>query len=322
MPRRRFITCLIFTIFAFDKPVIAQTVATKTDLAGDPLPEGVVARIGTQRFLPRPYLNRVFFTPDGSTLIGHGGDNVLSFWEAETGKAILEFRDPDFKSFSVDQSQDCTLLALYGHDRHGKPAPDTMLRLYDLATRKPLWSKVNDKIFDYQHHVRFSRDGSRIITGSQTGLRVWDAKSGDELRHEKISVSYGGIDLSPDGKMLAIVSETGLYFWDWEGDLPRKADTGKHRYYNAFRFSADGKTASGYSDYGPSRIHKYDVSSGKFVGGLDEERLRSHAVSPDSKTIAIADYDKEQRRGAVIVRPPQIRKVPADPQQPHHNEQR
>src|SRR5262245_9898204 len=60
-------------------PASAADPIARTDLAGDPLPTGAVARIGTVRFLPRPYLEQVFFTPDGSTVLGRGGGDVVQF---------------------------------------------------------------------------------------------------------------------------------------------------------------------------------------------------------------------------------------------------
>ena len=50
-------------------PAAARGQAVPTDLAGDPLPAGAVARIGSVRFLPRPSLQQVFFTPDGKVTV-------------------------------------------------------------------------------------------------------------------------------------------------------------------------------------------------------------------------------------------------------------
>ena len=87
-------TWLTLLLLAALFPDSALGQAVPTDQAGDPLPTGAVARIGSVRFRPRPYLKQVFFTLDGSAVIGHGGDNVLDFWEAVTGKTVSELRDP------------------------------------------------------------------------------------------------------------------------------------------------------------------------------------------------------------------------------------
>src|SRR5262249_31360557 len=166
--------CLALVILI---PASAADPAARTDLAGDPLPTGAVARIGTVRFLPRPYLEQAFFTPDGSTGLGRGGDNVVQFWEATTGKPAGELRDPDIYNFRVDQSPDGKHLALFGMIRGGKKGPGISLRVYDLATRELIWSKVED-VYCYYFAVRYTPDGKHIITGTNADLRVWDAKDG------------------------------------------------------------------------------------------------------------------------------------------------
>jgi WD40 repeat protein len=285
-------------------PGSARAQAVPTDAAGDPLPPGAVARIGTVRFLPRPYLEQVFFTPDGATVIGRGADNVLDFWEATTGKPVGEFREPDLMNFWADQSPDGKLLALYGHDRRGKPAPDTALRLYELATRKPLWTSVIDDLYHPGYHrVRFSMDGKKLITGSGLDVRVWDAKSGKELARQNVRVGYPGLALSPDGKTLVVGSEPErcLYLWEWEsGDLPRKVSVGAARYFSSLAFSPDGKMV--YTSDSDRQAYGYDVATGNFVGKADPSVLRWRAVSPDGKTIATADFDKAKQEGSVVLR--------------------
>jgi WD40 repeat protein len=186
----------------------------RTDLAGDPLPPGAVARIGTVRFLARPYLEQVFFTADGATVLGRGGDNVVQFWDATIGKPLPDLSDPDIVNIRIDMSPDGKRLAIFGSDKRGKPAPDTALRVYDLATRKPLWTQVDDQLYQYQHAVRYSLDGKYIITASNAELRVWDAATGATVTRQKGSIGYSGIALSPDGRLLA-GGDQGLWVWDW-----------------------------------------------------------------------------------------------------------
>jgi WD40 repeat protein len=292
------LTALLFVT----TPLAAADPPARTDLVGDPLPPGAVARIGTVRFLPRPELHQVFFTADGSTVIGHGGSDVLDFWEAETGKPVGELRDPDLVNFRADLSPDGKYLALWGHDRRGKPARDTALRLYDLATRKPLWTSViSDVYIPGYHRVRFSLDGTRLLTGSALDVRVWDAATGRELVRHNVPTTYGGFTLSPDGKTAAITSDRGIFFWDWQAGPPRRADVGNRRYLNRLYFATDGKIAYTHSDDGPLTVHAYDVATGKFLGKADESHTHWRAVSPDGKRLAVAVYDRKTREGSVIL---------------------
>ena len=277
--------------------------AVPTDLAGDPLPPGAVARIGSVRLLPRPYLQQVFFTPDGSAVIGRGGDNVIDFWDAGTGRPIGELRDPDLMNFWVDLSPDGKRLALYGHDRRGQPAPDTTLRLYDLATRKVLWESVIDDVYHFGYHrVVFSRDGKKLIAGSAVDVRVWDAASGKELARQNVRLGHTGLVLSPDGKTVAFgEGNAGLYLWDWEsGGPPRKVPLVSRPYFHYLAFSPDGKTV--YASDGQGQAHGYDVATGAPTGQADESVVRWRRVSPDGKTVAVADHDRAKNQGSVVLR--------------------
>jgi WD40 repeat protein len=273
----------------------------KVDQAGDPLPPGATARIGSARFLPRPYLTRVFFTPDGKTVFGLGSDNVVDFWDSETGKPVFELRDPDLINFKIDQSPDGKRLALFGHDRRGRPAPDTTLRVYDLATRKPLWTQVIDDVYYYQHAVRYAPDGKHLITATSGELRVWDAGTGAVVANQKAAIGYPGMVMSPDGK-LAAGGESNLWVWDWQaGGPPRPINPGPGRqYFNSLAFSPDGKTI--YTSDGTGTATGYDVATGGFVGTGDESVVRWRAISPDGKTEAAAGYDNVKKEGFVILR--------------------
>jgi WD40 repeat protein len=284
-------------------PLAARGQVVPTDAAGDPLPPGAIARIGTVRFLPRPYLQQVFFTADGSTVIGRGGDNVIDFWDAETGRPVGEFRDPDLMNFWIDQSPDGKRLALYGHDRRGLPAPDSALRLYDLATRKVLWTTVDDEIYVYGgFRVHFSPDGKKLITASGIDVRVFDAASGKELVRHKARLGNAGWALSPDRKTVAFQNEnTGLAVWAWDSaDPPRTLPLTVHTYFNSLAFSADGKTIYTFGS-GPVAMG-FDVATGKYVSQADESVVRWRAASPNGKTVAVTEYDKAKQEGSVALK--------------------
>ncbi len=93
-----------------------------TDLYGDPLPVGAIARMGTVRFRHEQPVNSVAFSPDGKMLAVGGRDKAIRLWEAATGKLIRKLDVSRIRSVSF--SPDGKRLAS-GHD-------DTTVLVWDV----------------------------------------------------------------------------------------------------------------------------------------------------------------------------------------------
>src|SRR5258707_7482243 len=69
----------------------------RTDLYGDPLPDGAAARLGTVRFRNSTKCESLAYTPDGRFIVG-GAIGGVVVWEAATGKEVrrlgTELPDP------------------------------------------------------------------------------------------------------------------------------------------------------------------------------------------------------------------------------------
>src|SRR5262245_20708370 len=66
----------------------------RTDLYGDPLPEGAIARLGTVRMRQRGIIHDLRFLPDGKRLICAANDAVR-LWDLESGQELRRFADLD-----------------------------------------------------------------------------------------------------------------------------------------------------------------------------------------------------------------------------------
>src|SRR5438034_385653 len=63
----------------------------RTDLYGDPLPDGVVARLGSSR-LRHAGLSDFVFLPGGKSVLSAGSDRVLRFWNLTSGLQVRAVR--------------------------------------------------------------------------------------------------------------------------------------------------------------------------------------------------------------------------------------
>src|SRR5262249_3986658 len=80
-----------------DPPKQEAGKAPRTDLHGDPLPEGAIARMGTTRFR-HTHAAALAFTADGNTLLT-SGDRTIRFWDAVSGRLLREQPFPPDSGF-------------------------------------------------------------------------------------------------------------------------------------------------------------------------------------------------------------------------------
>jgi hypothetical protein len=81
MPRRRAAVVLLAVTAA-----PAAEPPARTDLHGDPLPPGTVARLGTTRLRPGPGAVVAAFSADGRIVVTSGPKGNLRVWDRATGK--------------------------------------------------------------------------------------------------------------------------------------------------------------------------------------------------------------------------------------------
>jgi RNA polymerase sigma factor (sigma-70 family) len=75
-------------------PVVAKV---KADIYGDPLPEGAVARLGTERFRSEDWVSQILPSQDGKYLFGAGWNAIIQ-WDSETGKEVRRLEAPGWET--------------------------------------------------------------------------------------------------------------------------------------------------------------------------------------------------------------------------------
>src|SRR5262249_52456166 len=141
------------------------------DADGDPLPPGVLARIGSLRLLHPGQLAGLCYTGDGTALASAGDDGV-QLWGAGTGQLLGQLKVDIGRKDRAEQlaaSPNGALLA--------SPSYDGAVRIWCAAPRKI----VKELPWAYANWLAFSPSGKTLVEGDRFVLRLWDMGSGKKI---------------------------------------------------------------------------------------------------------------------------------------------
>jgi RNA polymerase sigma factor (sigma-70 family) len=207
--------------------------------AGDPLPAGAVARMGSIRFWSGSTVQSVAFAADGKTLASGHADGMVHLWHADTGKEMGVLKQPPTPVMGLAFSSDGKVLATRGG---GVVFQDNSIRLWEVSTGR-------------ERH-RFGASRSEFVPSFE-GSPGWAFR----------------LAFSPDGKLLAsgagdVASRDNLVrFWDVATGKELRQCRGHTAIIRCFAFASDGKTlASGSAD---RTVRLWDPATGKELRRLE-----------------------------------------------------
>jgi WD40 repeat protein len=248
----------------------------RLDLQGDPLPDGVLVRLGTTRWRHGGAGAALAYSRDGKTLVSGGWHGTLRFWDVSSGKELrrIPIREKSVKALAY--SPDGTKVAAVGSQGR--------VCVVDVAAGKEVQS------FHWATSallaLAFSPDSKRIASAGKGGvISILDVTTGRGVKalqgHESDITSLA---FTPDGKALASASlDQTIRIWEttnWR-ELFRIRE--EQMEYHAVAFSPDGTvlTAGGEKD---------DADIGRLEGrvvlyDLSALALRLKQPTPDAKRL-------------------------------------
>jgi len=187
---------------------------------------------------------------------------------------------------------------------------DGFVKVWDVAEKKELFAFKDTT--NNQNQVRFTPDGKQLVTiGANNDLRVYSLETGKKVVFIPVKEVSGGarcIDLSPDGKTIAMVGRGTLRLFDLATGEQR-ANYEVHPQYgvNAVAWSPDGtKIATTGTDKTALLV---DAKSGKVlktwtltlrgVAAVFSQDAKTLWVSTDDRKVVACDMDANE--GEAIV---------------------
>lgn len=282
--------------------------SARTDLHGDPLPPGAIARLGSLRLVQGGRAYHIAASPDGKLLAAGDEHGKLRLWDVASGR---ERRVLDAGAF-------ISSLAFVPGSRGLRIAVGTSVG------RLCIWDVTNGKIVldtslpgpkNGAHGpplgaLAASPDGTRLVVGADDGIFLWDLSTGKNLR--RWTAHAGGalsLRFTPDGKGLLsggraheIIGgsirlrttrpndDYALALWDVASGRLRKKFAEQHSEVRLTGTSAGRSWGSvGYGKDGLEfRLWDDDLRTRTVVSlkGL-KHSIQDAALAPDGKTLAI-----------------------------------
>jgi len=306
-----------------DAPTPAQVpagspTAKTTDLFGDPLPAGAVARIGTVRLRVSHEINHAALSPDGKLLVTNGRYGDLIVWDTGTGLETRTIKTPEYeiknRSFREGRkySEVAAAMAFAADSRHLHVM--TMrgtLRKCDVATGKwsePLAQTSREELDEFGRleassavspdgthftYTRFEEPSSRVevfaVRKDKPILQIEDPELGSWGRKAQFS---------PDNKRLAIALNNGtLKVWDIASGQVRETYYGPDLSLLTYAFSPDWSSlAATFIPHTRDRTFSRPITLVTWDTASQKERLHISdwkgavvGYSPDGKKLLSID---------------------------------
>jgi WD40 repeat protein len=300
-------------VFALAILAPLQADEPRRDLAGDPLPGGAIARLGTVRWRAGSTITLSAFLPDGKSLLTVCQDFTVIVWDLETGKELRSFSIAGNKTGDPGiVFRNAMFAGTAAVSANGKVVAcagrDGVMRAFDVSTGKLIAAATAPNQLRVTRSVALSRDG-KILAGAnqEGGITLWDIGTNAEPKALGPANSAGNravpfyrLDFSDDGKTLLYAAvefnnnggiQTIVITWDVAGgkELRRKAMPSGviFNQMNVMRcaISPDHKRFA-IPDAGA--IHLIDLESEKQVKKLEDFGTQQNFVllfSSDSKTL-------------------------------------
>jgi WD40 repeat protein len=278
------------------EPGPSKAPAPRTDLYGDPLPNGAIARLGSIR-LRHAGLSDFVFLPGGQTVLSAGSDSVLRFWDIASGRQTraVRLQGSAGQGGVVSLSPDGKTLAAGDKER---------LVFWDVATGKEIKTLPGPK--NHLAYLHFAPDGKNLAVGAWGAkASLWDWRQGKERPVPLPARKIGKIGMdssfhacfSPDGKWLVAGGGWGEALYVYELATGREV---RRLRCDAFTstVSADSKRLAVATLTNDKRVQEtvlrlFDLPAGKEVAQFPlgtKQPYYTLALSPDGNTLACSSF--------------------------------
>ncbi len=241
------VLCLLNSFVQADELPVFRSVPVSFDSLGDRLPENAVFRFGTQRFRPPTSVLEMALSPDEKSLVTLGKECIV--WDVETGRPVGR-----------------------NHNVPGNSLPSGPVYGMRAVCFTP----------DSRRILTFTNDGEVVVrdidSGASENIRIQHIRRPQRAFPATNEFPPRSIDVSPDGRLLAVGDRAGLTVCDFRGQVlfedinqpekPVSPDDQRQDmllaggHYSYGRFSPDGRIVASVTSDHPREVRLLDTADG------------------------------------------------------------
>jgi RNA polymerase sigma factor (sigma-70 family) len=234
----------------------------RTDVYGDPLPSGALARMGTVRFQHGDDVWGVIWSPDGKAVVSSSWSGGSRFWDAATGKEIQPTKSANLSALFAAGGK---LLTVAQYQKG--------LRIDDALTGKE-FCILDNAPFPISPHLAPLGHNFGLTSDGKTLTAFGMEKQGGGLR--------------------PVLRFCSLPTGEWSEPFEWKADQQGYRCV----FADDGQTLA--TLHHDQKVRVWDVAKRRLQAMIDVKggaanAMGDAALAPDGKTVAIVTGERHLR---------------------------
>lgn len=291
------------------RPVERSRVPPRFDQAGDPLPDGAIARLGTTRNRQGSQIHQIVYSPDGKSIYTLAPEEPgVTVWDSGTGRVRQRVAAGTVWSLAV--SPDGRLVGT-GDDQGS-------LRVWDADTGREIADfglpiKLPPLPFPGRIHAQFNLvqrvaflGNDRLLSHHTTDqtLRLWS------ISNRRLTATIQGAEddplvsfaVSADGRTILTGSAKGeLGVWNASDASQVRRFTGHHEHIVSLAVNADGSAAvTGGFD---ATVRGWDLKTGRERWHFPSSALsQALSMAPSGDSFAIVEFNGEAESSMVKLR--------------------